>query len=76
MGFRVNNDRTFAEYVELDIAVNAESPNSYLFNRQTSKLINQLVKELRIYVFPLYINVMGKLSLLTLDLSNGKKKSL
>ena len=33
MGFRVNNDRTFAEYVELDIAVNAESPNSYLFNR-------------------------------------------
>ena len=34
MVFRGNNSRTFAEYVELEIAIDEYSPNSYLFNRK------------------------------------------
>ena len=33
MGFLGNNERTFAEYVELDIAVNDHSPNAYIYRR-------------------------------------------
>ena len=37
MGFRGNNSRTFAEYVELEIAVDEYSPNAYLFKRRDSE---------------------------------------
>ena len=37
MGFRGNNERTFAEYVELDIAVNDDSPNAYIYKRLDSE---------------------------------------
>ena len=33
MGFRGNNRDTFAEYVELEIAIYEYSPNDYLFKR-------------------------------------------
>ena len=36
MGFRGNNERTFASYVELEIAVDEYSPNTYLFKRRDS----------------------------------------
>ena len=38
MGFRGNNERTFAEYVELDIAVNDDSPNAYIYKRLDSEI--------------------------------------
>ena len=62
MGFRGNNERTFAEYVELDIAVNDDSPNVMLtsIKDQTAKLINQLVKELGMQASPFQTKVMGK----------------
>ena len=37
MGFRGNNSRTFAEYVELEIAIDEYSPNAYLFKRRDSE---------------------------------------
>ena len=38
MGFRGNNERTFAEYVELDIAVDDDSPNAYIYKRLDSEI--------------------------------------
>ena len=36
MPTRGNNERTFAAYVELEIAVDEYSPNTYLFKRRDS----------------------------------------
>ena len=49
MGFRGNNERTFAEYVELDIAVNDDSPNAYIYKRLDSET-NKPVSERTWYV--------------------------
>ena len=49
MGFRGNNSRTFAEYVELEIAVDEYSPNAYLFKRRDSET-NKPVSERSWYV--------------------------
>lgn len=76
MGFRGNNERTFAEYVELDIAVNDDSPNAYIYKRLDSET-NKPVRERTWYVgIPIPNKCNGKrLSLRTSDLSNAKKKS-
>ena len=77
MGFRGNNSRTFAEYVELEIAVDEYSPNAYLFKRRDSET-NKPVSERTWYVgIPIPNKGNGKrLSLRTSDLSNAKKKAL
>ena len=77
MGFRGNNERTFAEYVELDIAVNDDSPNAYIYKRLDSET-NKPVSERTWYVgIPIPNKGNGKrLSLRTSDLSNAKKKAL
>ena len=77
MGFRGNNERTFAEYVELDIAVDVESPNAYLFKRLDSET-NKAVSERTWYVrIPIPNKGNGKrLSLRTPDLPVAKKKAL
>ena len=49
MGFRGNNSRTFAEYVELEIAIDEYSPNAYLFKRIDSET-NKPVSERSWYV--------------------------
>ena len=49
MGFRGNNSRTFAEYVELEIAIDEHSPNAYLFKRRDSET-NKPVSERSWYV--------------------------
>ena len=49
MGFRGNNSRTFAEYVELEIAIDEYSPNAYLFKRRDSET-NKPVSERSWYV--------------------------
>ena len=76
MGFRGNNERTFAEYVELDIAVDNESPNAYPFKRLDSET-NKAVSERTWYVrIPIPTKGNGKrISLRTSDLPIAKKKS-
>ena len=39
MDFRGNNERIFAKYVELDIAVDEYSSNAYLYKRLDSEMI-------------------------------------
>ena len=76
MGFRGNNSRTFAEYVELEIAVDEYSPNAYLFKRLDSET-NKLVSERTWYVrIPIPNKGNGKrLSLFTCDLALARKKA-
>ena len=75
MGFRGNNRRTFAEYVELEIAIDEYSPNAYLFKRRDSET-NKPVSERSWYVgIPIPNKGNGKrLSLSTYDLSLARKK--
>ena len=75
MGFRGNNSRTFAEYVELEIAVDEYSPNAYLFKRRDSET-NKPVSERSWYVGVLIPNKGNgkRLSLSTPDLPSAKKK--
>ena len=77
MGFRGNNKRTLAEYVELDIAVNDDSPNAQIYKRLDSET-NKPISERTWYVgIPIPNKGNGKrLSLRTSDLSNAKKKAL
>ena len=49
MGFRGNNSRTFAEYVELEIAIDQYSPNAYLYKRRDSET-NKPISERSWYV--------------------------
>ena len=74
MGLRGNNDRTFAEYVELDIAVNDDSPNAYIYKRLDSET-NKPVSERTWFVhIPILNKGNGKrLSFSTTDLSSAKK---
>ena len=76
MGFRGNNSRTFAEYVELEIAVDEYSPNAYLFKRRDSET-NKPFSERSWYVgIPIPNKGNGKrLSLSTYDLSLARKKA-
>ena len=37
MGFQGNNSRTFAEYIELEIAVDEYSPNPYIYKKSDSE---------------------------------------
>ncbi len=76
MGFRGNNSRTFAEYVELEIAIDEYSPNAYLFKRRDSET-NKPVSERSWYVgIPIPNKGNGKrLSLSTYDLSLARKKA-
>ena len=75
MGFRGNNRGAFAEYVELEIAIDEYSPNAYLFKRRDSET-NKPVSERSWYVgipIPNKGNVK-RLSLFTYDLAlEGKK---
>ena len=77
MGFRGNNKRTLAEYFELDIAVNDDSPNAQIYKRLDSET-NKPISERTWYVgIPIPNKGNGKrLSLRTSDLSNAKKKAL
>ena len=74
MGFRGNNSRTFAEYVELEIAIDEYSPNAYLFKRRDSET-NKPVSERSWYVgIPIPNKGNGKrLSLATSDFPNPNK---
>ena len=76
MGFRGNNSRTFAEYVELEIAIDEYSPNAYLFKRLDSET-NKPVSERSWYVgVPIPNKGNGKrLSLFTYDLALARKKA-
>ena len=76
MGFRGNNSRTFAEYVELEIAIDEYSPNAYLFKRRDSET-NKPVSERSWYVgIPIPNKGNGKrLSLSTYDLSLARRKA-
>ena len=76
MGFRGNNSRTFAEYVELEIAIDEYSPNAYLFKRRDSET-NKPVSDRSWYVgIPIPNKGNGKrLSLGTSDLSLAKRKA-
>lgn len=76
MGFRGNNSRTFAEYVELEIAVDEYSQNAYLYKRRDSET-NKPVSERSWYVgIPITKKGNGKrLSLGTSDLSLAKRKA-
>ena len=76
MGFRGNNSRAFAEYVELEIAVDEYSPNAYLFKRRDSET-NKPVSDRSWYVgIPIPNKGNGKrLSLGTSDLSLAKRKA-
>ena len=54
MGFRGNNSRTFAKYVELVTAIDEYSPNAYLFKRrdsETNKPVSERSLEQMIYSF-------------------------
>ena len=77
MGFRGNNERTFAEYVELDIAVDDESPNASIYKRLDSE-IDKPVSERTWYVrIPIPNKGNGKrLSLRTSELPIAKKKAI
>ena len=76
MGFRGNNSRTFAEYVELEIAIDEYSPNAYLFKRRDSET-NKPVSERSWYMgIPIPNKGNGKrLSLSTYDLSLARRKA-
>ena len=77
MGFRGNNERTFAEYVELDIAVDDDSPNAYIYKRLDSE-IDKPVSQKTWYV-RIFVPNKGKgkrLSFRTSELSIAKKKAL
>ena len=76
MGFRGNNERTFAEYVELDIAVNDDSPNAYIYKRLDSQ-ITKPVSERSWYVgVPIPNQGNGKrLSLKTADEREARRKA-
>ena len=69
MPTRGNNERTFAAYVELEIAVDEYSPNAYLYKRRDSET-NKPVSERSCYVgIPITKKGNGKrLSLGTSDL--------
>ena len=75
MPARGNNGGTFAEYVELDIAIDEYSPNAYLFKRLDSET-NKPVSERSWYVgVPIPNKGNGKrLSLFTYDLALARKK--
>ena len=74
MGFRGNNSRTFAEYVELEIAVDEYSPNAYLFKRRDSET-NKPVSERSWYVgIPIKKKVMEKDYLLVLPICLWQKE--
>ena len=77
MGFHGNNERTFAEYIELDIAVNDDSPNAYIyksFDSEIDKSVSQKTWYVRI---PIPNKGNGKrLSLRILDLSSAKNKAI
>ena len=77
MCFRGNNSRTFAEYVELEIAIDEYSPNAYLFKRRDSET-NKPVSERSWYVgIPIPNKGNGKtLSIRTSELPIAKKKVL
>ena len=77
MGFRGNNRGTFAEYVELEIAIDEYSPNAYLFKRLDSET-NKPVSERTWYIrIPIPNKGNGKrLSLRTSELPIAKKKAL
>ena len=76
MPARGNNGGTFAEYVELEIAIDEYSPNAYLFKRRDSET-NKPVSERSWYVgIPIPNKGNGKrLSLSTYDLSLARKKA-
>ena len=76
MPARGNNGGTFAEYVELEIAIDEYSPNAYLFKRLDSET-NKPVSERSWYVgVPIPNKGNGKrLSLFTYDLALARKKA-
>ena len=76
MPARGNNGGTFAEYVELEIAIDEYSPNAYLFKRLDSET-NKPVSERSWYVgIPIPNKGNGKrLSLSTYDLSLARRKA-
>ena len=75
MGFRGKNSRTFAEYVELEIAIDEYSPNAYLFKRRDSESIKPVSDRSWYVGIPIPNKGNGKrLSLSTYDLSLERKK--
>ncbi len=76
MGFRGTNRGTFAEYVELEIAINKYFPNAYFFKRLDSET-NKPVSVRSWYVgVPIPNKGNGKrLSLFTYDLFLARKKA-
>ena len=62
MGFRGNNSRTFAEYVELEIALNDDSLNVYIHKRLFSKKGSQVpIKQMRTFGMGQYAFFTGSM---------------
>ena len=77
MGFRGNNSRTFAEYFELEIAIDEYSPNAYLFKRLDSETNKPVSEKTLSLAIPIPYKANDKrLSLRIHDLSSAKNKAL
>ena len=74
MGFRGNNSRTFAEYVELEIAIDEYSPNAYLFKRRDSETNKPVSERSCMWVSQFQIKVMEKDYLLVLPICLWQKE--
>ncbi len=75
MGFRVNNERTFAEYVEQDIVVNGDSPNAYIYKRLDSQTTKPVSERSWYVEVPIPNKLNGKrLSLKTSDKREARRK--
>tara|TARA_B100000902_G_C26998489_1_gene758649 strand:+ start:417 stop:725 length:309 start_codon:yes stop_codon:yes gene_type:complete len=76
MGLRGNNERTFAEYVELDIAVNDDSPNAYIYKRLDSQITKPVSERSWYLGVPISNQGNGnRLSLKTADEREARRKA-